>query len=212
MFLLKKKMACGPFFNKEKPLSRKLVVIGDGACGKTSLLNVFTRGCFPQNYEPTVFENFVHDIWIENRHIEISLWDTAGQEEFDRLRSLSYAETHVIMLCFAVDNRDSLENIESKWMEEIHENCPGVKLVLVALKCDLREDIQVMRSMQRYGERPVSYEEGIEVARNIRASKYLECSSKHNRGVREAFEQSALVSIHAKRKGLPGESSRCILL
>ena len=63
------------------------------------------------------------------------------------------------MLCFAVDNRDSLENIESKWMTEITEHCPGVKLVLVALKCDLREDINVIRNMQRYGDSPVTYEE-----------------------------------------------------
>jgi Rho family protein len=63
---------------------------GDGACGKTSLLNVFTRGYFPTVYEPTVFENYVHDIFVDNVHIELSLWDTAGQEEFDRLRSLSY--------------------------------------------------------------------------------------------------------------------------
>jgi Rho family, other len=63
------------------------------------------------------------------------------------------------MLCFAVDNRDSLENIESKWMTEISEHCQGVKIVLVALKCDLREDQNIIRNMQRHGERPVSYEE-----------------------------------------------------
>ncbi|CAG8485687.1 4908_t:CDS:2 [Diversispora eburnea] len=190
-------MGCGPFFNKDKTLNRKLVVVGDGACGKTSLLNVFTRGRFPQNYEPTVFENYVHDIWIENKHIEISLWDTA---EFDRLRSLSYADTHVIMLCFAVDNRDSLENVESKWMEEIREHCAGVKLVLVALKCDLREDVQVKKNMKRYGEMPVSYEENVQ-------QNTIEVS------VREAFEQSALVSLRAKRKGLSSNSSgKCILL
>ena len=52
--------------------------------------------------EPTVFENYVHDIFIDNVHVELSLWDTAGQEEFDRLRSLSYDDTHAIMLCFSV--------------------------------------------------------------------------------------------------------------
>ena len=43
------------------------------------------------------------------------------------------------MLCYSVDSKDSLENVESKWVGEIADNCPGVKLVLVALKCDLRE-------------------------------------------------------------------------
>lgn len=85
--------------------------------------------------EPTVFENYVHDIHVDDQLVELSLWDTAGewfslgsdvdpssfvvsifpgQEEFDRLRSLSYAETHVVMICFSVDNPISLENVESK--------------------------------------------------------------------------------------------------
>jgi Rho family, other len=91
--------------------------------------------------EPTVFENYVHDLYVDDQLVELSLWDTAGtspllltrhrgailvldddlnwpryigQEEFDRLRSLSYAETHVIMICFSVDNPISLENVEAK--------------------------------------------------------------------------------------------------
>lgn len=114
------------------------MILGDGACGKTSLLNVFTRGYFPQVYEPTVFENYVHDIFVDGQAMQLSLWDTAGQEEFDRLRSLSYSDTHTIMLCFSVDSRDSLENVQTKWVSEIVDHCEGVKLVLVALKCDLR--------------------------------------------------------------------------
>jgi Rho family protein len=102
-----------------------VVVCGDGACGKTSLLNVFTRGFFTQVYEPTVFENYVHDMVVDEQLVEMSLWDTAGQEEFDRLRSLSYAETHVVMLCFSVDNPISLENIESKTYPVVGRD-PGI--------------------------------------------------------------------------------------
>ncbi|KAL6948699.1 Rho GTPase [Hanseniaspora vineae] len=131
--------------SSNKPVERKLVILGDGACGKTSLLNVFTRGYFPKVYEPTVFENYIHDIFVDNQQITLSLWDTAGQEEFDRLRSLSYNDTHVIMLCFSVDSRDSLENVENKWCGEIADFCEGVKLVLVALKCDLRNENQAPR-------------------------------------------------------------------
>ncbi|RXW23972.1 hypothetical protein EST38_g1866 [Candolleomyces aberdarensis] len=125
-----------------KPIQRKVVVCGDGACGKTSLLNVFTRGFFTQVYEPTVFENYVHDLMVDDQMVELSLWDTA-------------------------------ENIESKWLDEILEYCPGVKLVLVALKCDLREDRAVKERLQRYGGHTVQYEEGLAVARRIRASRYL---------------------------------------
>ncbi|TFY55190.1 hypothetical protein EVJ58_g8405 [Rhodofomes roseus] len=113
--------AARPTFGRGRPVQRKIVVCGDGATGKTSLLNVFTRGWFSAVYEPTVFENYVHDLVCP------------GQEEFDRLRSLSYAETHVVMLCFSVDNPTSLINIEAKWIDEVLEYCPGVKLVLVGM-------------------------------------------------------------------------------
>ena len=147
---------------------------GDGACGKTSLLNVFTRGYFPTVYEPTVFENYVHDIFIDNVHVELSLWDTAGQEEFDRLRSLSYDDTHAIMLCFSVDSPDSLENVESKWVGEIAENCPGVKLVLVALKCDLREQHRDEDDESHEPKKPmIDYKQGLAVAEKIKALRYL---------------------------------------
>ncbi|KAG8958706.1 Rho GTPase [Tulasnella sp. 419] len=119
-----------------KPIPRKIVVCGDGAVGKTSLCNVFTRGTFIQVYEPTVFENYVQDIEIDEQTVEMSIWDTAGQEEFDRLRSLSYAETHVVMLCFSVDNPTSLENIEGKWVDEVLEYCPGVKVsAIITQRC-----------------------------------------------------------------------------
>lgn len=126
--------------------------------------------------EPTVFENYVHDIFIDNVHVELSLWDTAGQEEFDRLRSLSYDDTHAILLCFSVDSPDSLENVESKWVGEIAENCPGVKLVLVALKCDLREQgKEDDEDGEPQGQRKqmIDYKQGLAVAEKIKALRYL---------------------------------------
>ena len=107
--------------------------------------------------------------------MELSLWDTAGQEEFDRLRSLSYDDTHTIMLCFSVDSRHSLENVESKWVGEITENCNGVKLVLVALKCDLRENDDAAEGNAEDGnqEKYIQYQEGLDVAKRIGALRYL---------------------------------------
>lgn len=188
-----------PLCGGTKSVQRKLVLLGDGACGKTSLLNVFTRGYFPTVYEPTVFENYVHDVFIDNVHVELSLWDTAGQEEFDRLRSLSYDDTHAIMLCFSVDSPDSLENIETKWVGEIAENCPGVKLVLVALKCDLRRREEADDDENPQPEKPmINYDEGLKVAERIRALRYLECSAMKNRGVNEAFTEAARVALSVK--------------
>ncbi|CAN8100442.1 unnamed protein product [Discula destructiva] len=209
-------MPCG--LGGSKTVQRKLVLLGDGACGKTSLLNVFTRGYFPTVYEPTVFENYVHDIFVDNVHIELSLWDTAGQEEFDRLRSLSYDDTDLIMLCYSVDSKDSLENVESKWVGEIADNCPGVKLVLVALKCDLREGSEDEDDAaagaddadeQREKKPMINYEQGLEVARRINALRYLECSAMRNRGVNEAFTEAARVALSVKKDK---EDSKCCVM
>ncbi|MCJ1232113.1 Rho GTPase [Varicellaria rhodocarpa] len=207
-----------PLCGGSKTIQRKLVLLGDGACGKTSLLNVFTRGYFPTVYEPTVFENYVHDIFVDNVHIELSLWDTAGQEEFDRLRSLSYDDTHTIMLCFSVDSKDSLENVESKWVGEIAENCQGAKLVLVALKCDLREqgadgeEDSEEQAQPQEKQNLVDYTHGLEVARRIQALRYLECSAKKNRGVNEAFTEAARVALSVKGANGSSGDGKCVVM
>lgn len=98
---------------------------------QTCLLIVFSKGTFPevplfflaprqptdksaQVYVPTVFENYVADVEVDGKHVELALWDTAGQEDYDRLRPLSYPDSHVILICFAVDSPDSLDNVQEK--------------------------------------------------------------------------------------------------
>lgn len=201
-------------------VQRKIVILGDGACGKTSLLNVFTRGYFPKVYEPTVFENYIHDIFIDGQQIQLSLWDTAGQEEFDKLRSLSYSDTHCIILCFSIDSHDSLENVKNKWVGEILEHCEGVKLILVALKADLRqsadqgsEDISDSNmGTSAYNndgqlKKLVSYEEGVNMAKQIGALRYLECSAMKNRGVKEVFTEAARIALTAKPAAMSAGAS-----
>ena len=82
--------------------------------GKTCLLIVFSKGTFPEDYVPTVFENYVADVEVDGRRVELALWDTAGQEDYDRLRPLSYPDSHVVLICFAIDLPDSLENVQEK--------------------------------------------------------------------------------------------------
>ena len=73
-----------------------------------------TNGSAIQVYVPTVFENYVADVEVDGKHVELALWDTAGQEDYDRLRPLSYPDSHVILICFAVDSPDSLDNVQEK--------------------------------------------------------------------------------------------------
>ena len=80
-----------------------------------SLALIRTPVRYPQQvYVPTVFENYVADVEVDGKHVELALWDTAGQEDYDRLRPLSYPDSHVILICFAVDSPDSLDNVQEK--------------------------------------------------------------------------------------------------
>lgn len=65
----------------------KIVVVGDSQCGKTALLHVFAKDCFPENYVPTVFENYTASFEIDTQRIELSLWDTSGKTRHTAWRS-----------------------------------------------------------------------------------------------------------------------------
>ena len=84
-------------------IARKLVVVGDGFCGKTCLLIAFATGHFEDTYTPTVFETDLVHMLIDGKALELGLWDTAGQEDYDRLRPLSYTDTHVFLLTYSID-------------------------------------------------------------------------------------------------------------
>uniref|UniRef100_A0A7E4ZUK6 Ras-like GTP-binding protein Rho1 n=1 Tax=Panagrellus redivivus TaxID=6233 RepID=A0A7E4ZUK6_PANRE len=167
-------------------LRKKLVIVGDGGCGKTCLLIVFSRNQFPDVYVPTVFENYVADIEVDGAQVELALWDTAGQEDYDRLRPLSYPDTDVILLCFAINTPDSLQNVEEKWFPEVRHFCPHVPIILVGNKKDTRDTPS--NNATTPSTAPLSLESGKELAAKIGASAYIECSAKTKENVREVFE------------------------
>lgn len=181
-------------------IRRKLVIVGDGACGKTCLLFAFTKDEFPDKYIPTVFENYVSDIEVEGKLVELALWDTAGQEDYDRLRPLSYPDTDVILMCFSVDSRDSLENIQAKWVPEVKHFCPNVPFLLIATKIDLRSDPQIRQQFARDKETVIRPEEGKAMADKVQAWAYLECSAKTREGVRAVFDNATLAALQKKRR------------
>jgi len=182
-------------------LRRKLVIVGDGACGKTCLLIVFSKGTFPEDYVPTVFENYVADVEVDGRRVELALWDTAGQEDYDRLRPLSYPDSHVVLICFAIDLPDSLENVQEKWIGEVMHFCPKVPVMLVGCKKDLRRDPQTIDNLRKQNQRPVAPEQGQAVAQKVGARMYLECSARTGEGVREAFQHATRAALlKPKRK------------
>ena len=194
---------------------KKLVVVGDGACGKTCLLSTFSKDEFPEVHVPTVFETDVADIEVDGTLVELALWDTAGQEDYDRLRPLSYPDTDVILMCFSIDSPDSLENIPEKWTPEVRHFCPNVPIILVGNKKDLRNDEYIKRELSKVKQEPVKSEEGSLICERIKAYAYLECSAKTKEGVRDVFTtatKAALTGNSGKEKSLNKWKWKCSIL
>jgi len=166
----------------------KLVVVGDGAVGKTSLLIRFATNEFPTEYLPTVFENYTAQMKRDNDTILLHLWDTAGQEDYDRLRPLSYPGADVVLLCFSTINRASYDAIREKWAPEVHHYIPNIPHILVGTKIDLREAKTPDPNSGKF--EPITLDLGQSMATEIHATKYMEICSKSGQGVAEVFEEA----------------------
>ncbi|XP_021907728.1 rac-like GTP-binding protein RAC13 [Carica papaya] len=154
----------------------KCVTVGDGAVGKTCMLISYTSNTFPTDYVPTVFDNFSANVVVDGSTVNLALWDTAGQEDYNRLRPLSYRGADVFLLAFSLISKPSYENIHKKWVPELKQYAPNVPIVLVGTKQDLREDKHFLS--EHPGVTPITTAQGEELKKIIGAVTYVECSSK----------------------------------
>jgi Ras-related C3 botulinum toxin substrate 1 len=183
----------------------KLVVVGDGAIGKTSLLIRFATGEFPNEYVPTVFENYTAQMKRDNGEvILLHLWDTAGQEDYDRLRPLSYPGADVVLLCFSTISQASYEAVRDKWAPEVHHFIPTVPTILVGTKIDLREEKHPDPNSGKF--EPITPEQGQSMAKQLGCIKYMEVSSKTGRGVNEVYNDSVNLAFHTREGGKRSDS------
>ncbi|XP_023545736.1 rac-like GTP-binding protein ARAC7 isoform X2 [Cucurbita pepo subsp. pepo] len=185
----------------------KCVTVGDGAVGKTCMLICYTSNKFPTDYIPTVFDNFSANVSVDGNIVNLGLWDTAGQEDYSRLRPLSYRGADVFVLAFSLISRASYENILKKWMPELRRFAPNVPIILVGMKLDLRED-------RRYANEQTGYDiitssQGEELRKQIGASAYIECSSKTQQNVKAVFDTAIKVVLQPpRRRELPKKKTR----
>lgn len=183
----------------------KLVVVGDGAVGKTSLLIVYATGKFPSQYLPTVFENYTAQMQRGEDSILLHLWDTAGQEDYDRLRPLSYPGSDIVLLCFSLVNKASYEAVRDKWAPEVHHYVPDIPHVLVGLKADLRDAGEKDPNTGKH--QPISTEQGEAMKAEIGAVHYAEVSAKTKDGVTPLFEHivDIVLKVRAEADGGAGD-------
>uniref|UniRef100_A0A8D2AWQ9 Ras homolog family member D n=1 Tax=Sciurus vulgaris TaxID=55149 RepID=A0A8D2AWQ9_SCIVU len=180
--------------------SVKVVLVGDGGCGKTSLLMVFADGAFPESYTPTVFERYSVHLQVKGKPVHLQVWDTAGQDDYDRLRPLFYPDASVLLLCFDVTSPNSFDNIFNRWYPEVTHFCKGVPVIVVGCKTDLRKDKALVNKLRKTGSEPVTYHRGQEMARSVGAVVYLECSARLHDNVHSVFQEAAEVALSSRSR------------
>lgn len=178
----------------------KIVIVGDGGCGKTSLLMVYAKGDFPERYAPSVFEKYNTTISLGGKEIKLNLYDTAGQDDYDRLRPLSYQEANVVLVCFDVTNPTSFENVLIKWHPEVKHFCRDIPIILIGCKIDLRKDKECLRKLKALNLAPITYTQGEETSRQMNADLYLECSAKYQENVEDIFREATKKALTFRRK------------
>ncbi|KAK6489595.1 ras-like protein family member Ua isoform X1 [Huso huso] len=187
----------------------KCVLIGDGAVGKTSLVVSYTTNGYPNEYIPTAFDNFAAVVAVDGRPVKLQLCDTAGQDEFDKLRPMCYTNTGIFLLCFSVVSPSSFQNVTEKWVQEIRCHCPNTPIVLVGTQCDLREDVKVLIELAKCREKPVDEEEAQHCAEEIKAVSYMECSALTQKNLKEVFDTAIVASIqHADAQPLQKKTKK----
>ena len=147
---------------------------------------------------------------IDGRPLSLSLWDTAGQEDYDRLRPLSYPQTDVFLCCFSVASEASFSNVKFKWAPELQHHAPNTPIILVGTKADLREDATAEAELAVRGQKFIQTAAAQELAKSIGAAKYVECSALTQEGLKEVFDSAIRIGL-AKTAAKP-KRERCILL
>ncbi|MHA1276759.1 MAG: GTP-binding protein [Candidatus Helarchaeota archaeon] len=173
----------------EEPMkfSFKVVILGDGGVGKTSLLTRFVEKTFEHEYKSTIGTNIMRIDYqlMDKITVAFALWDLAGQQYFQKVRQMYLAGCQAALFVYDVTRPDTLINLKN-WMNELTSIAgTDIKMLMVGNKIDLIE------------ERKVSTEEGKKVADELGLS-YLETSAKTGDNVNRAFGSIAFLLVKDK--------------
>lgn len=121
----------------------KVVIVGNGAVGKSSMIQRYCKGIFTRNYKKTIGVDFLEKhITASGEDVRLMLWDTAGQEEFDAITKAYYRGAQACVIAFSTTDHASFEAVK-KWKRKVEDECGHVPMVLVQNKIDLLHESQV---------------------------------------------------------------------
>lgn len=175
-----------------KPSLLKVVLLGDGGVGKSSLMNRFVSDKFDSQSFHTIGVEFLNkDVGVEGRTFTLQIWDTAGQERFKSLRTPFYRGSDICLLVFAVDDRQSLVNL-NQWRKEF--------LYYADVKDPENFPFLVLGNKVDVTERLVSEEDAVLWCRTNGEMPYFETSAKDNTNVDLAFSSSVKRHLELEQK------------
>lgn len=189
----------------------KLVAVGDGGVGMTCLMISYTTNKFPSEYVPEVFDNYAVTVMIGGEPYTLGLFDTGGQQDYERLRPLAYPQTDVFLVCFSLVSPVSFESVKKLWVPEITHHCPKTPFLLVGTKVDLREDPGTIEELAKQKMKPISSDSAEKLARMLGAVKYVECSALTQKGVKNVFDEAILAALTPPETTTSGKK-KCMLL
>lgn len=162
----------------------KIVILGNAAVGKTSLINQYIEESFSESYKPTLGANIVRkDVMLDDLDAKVRLimWDLAGQEKYSVIRSMYFQGCVGALLVYDVTRYKTYETISSRWLKDFQKYVKQEgAYILIGNKIDLED------------KRAVSPEQGKELAENINASDFIETSAKYGDNVEKAFKNLVL--------------------
>ena len=132
--------------------------------------------------------------------------DTAGQEDYDRLRPLSYPQTNVFLVCFSIISRSSYENVKTKWVPEIKHHCAEAPFIIVGTKADLRDDPEISSKVGQM----MGMEDGTKLAKEVGAVSYLECSALTQNGLKNVFDAAIRAALNADKPKKSGKGCQIL--
>ena len=180
----------------------KIGMAGDAAVGKTSWWYCYKAGKHDfGSFEYSVpYDEYSTDIEINGKEYFAKILDTTGQEEYARLRAYLYTQwaADVFLVFFSVVNPSSFENVREVWVPEVRYLFPKVPILLIGIQTDLRQDSASLANLRKQKQQPISPQMGDQLAREINALKYLECSCVTTRGIRNVLYEAIWAAIGFK--------------
>ncbi|CAO1354525.1 unnamed protein product [Diamesa serratosioi] len=163
---------------EELEIAIKVVIVGNGGVGKSSMIQRYCKGIYTRDYKKTIGVDFLErQIDVDGEDIRIMLWDTAGQEEFDAITKAYYRGAQACVLSFSTTDRCSFDAVKD-WKKKVENECGEIPTILVQNKIDLMDNSVV------------SFEESELLARNL-GCRLFRTSVKEDLNVAAVFRYLA---------------------